>query len=181
MRVRIVAGKLGGRFIQTPPGRRTHPMGERVRSAMFNSLGSAVHGARVLDAFAGSGAIGLEALSRGAASVIFVESDRTAQKTLTKNIADLAMTEQSVVINTTVNNWLSNQSLTEGFDLIFADPPYHRPQFSTVKSLMGLLKPGGIMLLSHPGIGEVPVQNGIVVVDNRSYGEAHLTKFLRLK
>ena len=65
------------------------------------------------------------------------------------------------------------------FDMIFADPPYHNPQFSTVSRLMGLLKPGGCMILSHPGIGEVPVQNGIVVVDNRSYGEAHLTKFLR--
>ena len=64
MRVRIIAGEFGGRFIQAPPGSTTHPMGERVRSAMFNSLGETVRGARVLDAFAGSGAIGLEALSR---------------------------------------------------------------------------------------------------------------------
>ena len=67
MRVRIIAGEFGGRFIQTPSGQATHPMGERVRSAMFNSLGSEVQGARVLDVFAGSGAVGLEALSRGAA------------------------------------------------------------------------------------------------------------------
>ncbi|MDO5343597.1 MAG: 16S rRNA (guanine(966)-N(2))-methyltransferase RsmD [Candidatus Saccharibacteria bacterium] len=177
MRVRIIAGQYGGRFIQTPPGSATHPMGERVRSALFNSLGDLVQGARVLDVFAGSGAIGLEALSRGAQSVTFVERDRVAQKVLAENIRELAVQEQSIVINTTVANWLESMSVTEEFDLIFADPPYHKPQFSTISRLFGLLKPGGTMLLSHPGIGEVPIQNGIVVVDNRSYGGAHLTRF----
>ena len=181
MRVRIIAGRYGGRFIQAPPGNTTHPMGERVRSAMFNSLGEIVEGARVLDAFAGSGAVGLEALSRGTASVTFVERDRVAQRVLTENIQSLGADEQSIVINTTVANWLESMSVTEEFDLIFADPPYHKPQFSTIPRLFGLLKPGGTMLLSHPGIGEVPIQNGIVVVDNRSYGEAHLTRFLREK
>lgn len=181
MRVRIIAGEFGGRFIQAPPGKTTHPMGERVRSAMFNSLSDKIQGARVLDAFAGSGSIGLEALSRGATSVVFVERDRTAQRILAENIKSLGVQEKSIVINTTVSNWLESMSVTEEFDIIFADPPYHNPQFSTVSRLMGLLKPGGHMILSRPGIGEVPVQNGIVVVDNRSYGEAHLTKFLRLE
>ncbi|MDO4781445.1 MAG: 16S rRNA (guanine(966)-N(2))-methyltransferase RsmD [Candidatus Saccharibacteria bacterium] len=179
MRVRIIAGQYGGRWLQTPPGSATHPMGERVRSALFNSLGSAVQEARVLDAFAGSGAVGLEALSRGAAHVTFIERDRVAQKVLAENVAALGTTEQSDVIKTTISNWLESTSITEDFDIIFADPPYHQPQFSTVKRLMGLLKVGGIMILSHPGIGEVPIQNGIVVVDNRSYGGAHLTRFLR--
>ena len=84
--------------------------------------------------------------------------------------------EKSIVIKTTISNWLESMSVTEKFDVIFADPPYHNPQFSTVSRLMKLLKPGGCMILSHPGIGEVPIQNGIVVVDNRSYGEAHLKK-----
>lgn len=181
MRVRIIAGRFGGRFIQTPPGKTTHPMGERVRSAMFNSLGGIIDNARVLDAFAGSGAVGLEALSRGADSVVFIERNRVAQQILAENIAVLDVEEKSIVINTTVSNWLQSMSVTGEFDLIFADPPYHNPQFSTVSKLFALLKPGGIMILSHPGIGEVPIQNGIVVVDNRSYGEAHLTKFLRLK
>ncbi|MDO4773767.1 MAG: 16S rRNA (guanine(966)-N(2))-methyltransferase RsmD [Candidatus Saccharibacteria bacterium] len=181
MRVRVISGQYGGRFLQTPPGSATHPMGERVRSAMFNSLGEAVVGARVLDAFAGSGAVGLEALSRGADSATFVERNRVAQKVIADNIALLGAEKQSVVIKTTIVNWLESMSATEEFDIIFADPPYHQPQFSTVKRLMGLLKVGGIMLLSHPGIGEVPIQNGIVVVDNRSYGGAHLTRFLREK
>lgn len=181
MRVRIIAGQYGGRFIQAPPGSATHPMGERVRSALFNSLGGVIEGARVLDVFAGSGAVGLEALSRGAASAVFVERERVAQKVLAENIQSLGAQEQSIVINTTLANWLESMSATEEFDLIFADPPYHHPQFSTIKRLFGLLKPGGTMVLSHPGIGEVPIQNGIVVVDNRSYGGAHLTRFLREK
>ena len=140
-------------------------MGERVRLAMFNSLGETVRGARVLDAFAGSGAIGLEALSRGAESVVFVERDRVAQRVIAENISTV----------------LETSDVTGEFEIIFADPPYHNPQFSTVSRLMGLLKPGGCMILSHPGIGEVPIQDKTVVVDSRSYGEAHLTKFLRLK
>ncbi|AJA06508.1 methyltransferase [Candidatus Nanosynbacter lyticus] len=181
MRVRIIAGEFGGRFIQTPPGSTTHPMGERVRSAMFNSLGETVRGARVLDAFAGSGAIGLEALSRGAESVVFVERDRVAQRVIAKNITSLGADEKSIVIKTTISNWMETADVTGEFDIIFADPPYHNPQFSTVSRLMGLLKPGGTMILSHPGIGEVPIQDKTVVVDSRSYGEAHLTKFLRLE
>lgn len=181
MRVRIIAGEFGGRFIQTPPGSTTHPMGERVRSAMFNSLGETVRGARVLDAFAGSGAIGLEALSRGAESVVFVERDRVAQRVIAKNITSLGIDEKSIVIKTTISNWMETADVTGEFDIIFADPPYHNPQFSTVSRLMGLLKPGGTMILSHPGIGEVPIQDKTVVVDSRSYGEAHLTKFLRLE
>ena len=181
MRVRIIAGEFGGRFIQTPPGSTTHPMGERVRSAMFNSLGETVRGARVLDVFAGSGAIGLEALSRGAESVFFVERDRVAQRIIAENIANLGVDEKSIVIKTTISNWLETAGATGEFDIIFADPPYHNPQFSTASRLMGLLKPGGTMILSHPGIGEVPIQDKTVVVDSRSYGEAHLTKFLRLE
>lgn len=181
MRVRIIAGEFGGRFIQAPSGSTTHPMGERVRSAMFNSLGVTVRGARVLDAFAGSGAIGLEALSRGAESVVFVERDRVAQRVIAENIGSLGVDEKSIVIKTTISNWLETADVTGEFDIIFADPPYHNPQFSTVSRLMGLLKPGGTMILSHPGIGEVPIQYKTVVVDSRSYGEAHLTKFLRLE
>ena len=178
MRVRIIAGEFGGRFIQAPSGQTTHPMGERVRSAMFNSLGSEVQGARVLDVFAGSGAVGLEALSRGAASVTFVERDRNAIRVLEENIASLGVSEKCIVIKTTVSNWLETMAPDE-FDLIFADPPYHDTQFSTVTRLMGLLKPSALMVLSHPGRSESPTKPGVVVVDNRSYGDAVLTFYRR--
>ena len=176
MNVRIIAGKYGGRIIDAPGRSSTHAMGERVRNALFNSIGGEVEGVRVLDAFAGSGAVGLEALSRGASFATFVEKDRIAAKIIAANCQLLGADTSSDVIKTTVSNWLETAD-PDLYDIIFADPPYHDEQFSTVKRLFGLLKPNGLMVLSHTGIREVPVQNEIVVVDNRSYGNAHLTYF----
>ena len=180
MNIRIISGQFGGRKIEAPDNSRTHPMGERVRNALFNSISNEISGARVLDAFAGTGSIGIEALSRGAHSAVFVERDRIAQKILAKNINALGLEERSSVVRTSVYNWLATKS-PENFDIIFVDPPYHDPQLSTVAKLFGLLKPGALMVLSHIGRCEVPSQNGIVVVDNRSYGNAHLTFYRRVE
>lgn len=182
MIVRVIAGQYGGRKLDAPDRRSTHAMSERVRGALFNSLGGEVAGKRVLDAFAGSGSLGIEALSRGADKAVFVEKDRIASSIIAKNIKLLGLEPQTQLISTTVSNWLSTkgEENIEKFDIIFADPPYHDTQFSTVKKLFGLLKPNGLMVLSHPGRGEVPIQTGIVVVDNRSYGNAFLT-FFRLE
>jgi 16S rRNA (guanine966-N2)-methyltransferase len=179
MNVRIISGRFGGRKIEAPDNRRTHPMSERIRNALFNSIGEEIVGAEVLDVFAGTGAVGLEALSRGARHVTFVEKDRVAQKILAKNITTLGAEEQVGVIRATVANWLETRD-DKLFDLIFADPPYHDPQFSTASKLFGLLKPGGLMVLSHPGRGEVPTKMGVVVVDDRSYGNAYLTFYRRV-
>lgn len=176
MIVRIISGTLGGRKIDAPDRVTTHAMSERARNAMFNSISAEIQDARVLDAFAGSGSIGIEALSRGAAEAVFVERDRIACKIIAKNLANLGIEPQAQLIRTTITNWLET-SEPELFDIIFADPPYTDPQFSTVKRLFGLLKPGALMVLSHSGKGEVPLQDGIVVVDNRSYGNLHLTFF----
>lgn len=179
MNVRIIAGKYGGRVLKAPGGSRTHPMGERIRNAMFNSISGRVSGARVLDAFAGTGALGFEALSRGAYSVDFIERDRVAAKVLRENWESLESPDNVGIITTTVSNWLDTQDVS-GYDLIFCDPPYNNEQLSTISRLMGLLKPNALMILSHTGRGEVPLhQDEIVVVDNRSYGNAHLTYFRR--
>ncbi|HRF28501.1 MAG TPA: 16S rRNA (guanine(966)-N(2))-methyltransferase RsmD [Candidatus Saccharibacteria bacterium] len=178
MNVRIIAGKYGGRTIDAPDRRSTHAMGERIRNAMFNSIGNEVQNARVLDAFAGSGSIGIEALSRGASEVVFVEKDRIAAKIIAKNIQMLNIAENTTLIAAPAYSWADSNS-EEKFDIIFADPPYHDTQFSTVEHLMGLLKPGALMVLSHPGRGETPSKTGVVVVDNRSYGNADLTYFRR--
>lgn len=178
MNVRIISGKYGGRRIDAPDNNRTHPMSERVRNAMFNSIASEIGEADVLDAFAGTGSIGLEALSRGARRVVFIERDRIAQKILAKNISTLGVENTTNIVRTTVSNWIDTY-LGDGFDIIFADPPYHDTQFSTVQRLFGLLKPGGLMVLSHPGRGEEPTKKGVVVVDNREYGNAFLTFYRR--
>lgn len=176
MNVRVVAGKYGGRKLDAPGRSSTHAMSERARNAIFNSLNDEIKDARVLDAFAGSGSIGIEALSRGAKECIFVEKDRIASKIIQNNLELVGAQDEGTVIHTTVSNWLETADI-EPFDIIFADPPYHDPQFSTVTRLFGLLKPGALMVLSHPGKGEVPSKTGVVVVDNRSYGNLYLTLY----
>ena len=81
-------------------------------------------------------------------------------------------------MRTSVTSWLNTRE-PEQFDVILVDPPYHDPQFSTVEKLLDLLNPSALMVLSHPGKGEVPTKNGVVVVDNRSYGNAYLTFYRR--
>lgn len=174
MKMRIISGEYGGRTIDAPSNRRTHPMSERIRNALFNSIMADIEDAEVLDAFAGSGSVGFEALSRGAKHVTFIERDRLAAKILKKNVEALGCEERVTIINGPVGSWLSNNPEAE-FDLIMADPPYHDLQLSTVERLFGYLKPSALMVLSHPGSGEVPTANGVVVVDNRSYGNAALT------
>ena len=176
MNIRIIAGRYGGRKINAPPRSSTHAMSERARAALFNILGSTVENARVLDAFAGSGSLGIEALSRGAREAVLVERDRVAARIIRENLDLLG--SGGDIIATTVNNWLTTAEI-EPFDLIFADPPYHDTQYQAVKKLLGLLKPGALMVLSHPGKGEVPSVSGVVVVDNRSYGNLNFTLYRR--
>ncbi len=178
MKVRLIAGKFGGRLIDSPNKATTHPMSERIRNAIFNMIGDKIIGAEVLDAFAGTGALGLESLSRGAEQVTFIDKDSIAHKILTKNIIDLQVSNISKAIKAPISTWIEkNQG--NFYDIIFADPPFNDPQLSTVAKLLGMLKPNGLMLLSYLGSGEVPAVNGFVVVDNRRYGNAALAIYRR--
>ena len=183
-KLRIIAGQFGSRLINADVGRATHPMGDRVRSALFARLLShrSIDGARVLDAFAGTGALGLEALSRGAGSVTFVERDRIALRVLRSNVKLLGVSEQVTVVSTSVKTWLDTKDQSDSYDIVLADPPYNYPQPETVSRLVETLQPGGLMILSYPGRLRVPYQPiGVVVVDDfRSYGEATLAVFRKL-
>lgn len=172
MNLRLIAGKYGGRIIEGSSTSRTHPMSERIRNALFNKIRDEIQDAEILDAFAGSGSLGLESLSRGAKHVTFVEKDRIAQKIIDNNIALLKVNDQTTNIKADISSWLNKTN--EHYDIIFADPPFHDPQLSTVADLFALLKPNGLMVLSYPGKGERPTETGVVVVDNRSYGNAAL-------
>jgi len=156
-------------------------MGDRVRTAMFNMLESrdVLRGTEILDAFAGTGAIGLECLSRGAKSATFIERDHTAQKVIVDNITTLNISDCTKLIKTSVGAWLTSGNTTK-FDLIFVDPPYDNPQFSTVLELLGSLRDNGLMILSIPGREIIPEPNGVVVVDKRSYGEANLVIYRKI-
>jgi len=153
-------------------------MGERIRGSLFNILGD-ITGYEVLDAFAGTGSLGLEALSRGAAIALFIDKDKTAQRVISENIASLGVEVGTKLIRSSVAQWDETNDLKQKFDLIFADPPYHDLQLSTVFRLRKYLKPKGLMVLSIPGRESTPTVNGVVVVDKRNYGDAALA-FYRL-
>ena len=119
--MRVVAGELGGRRLRPPPGRRTRPTADKVREALFSILGE-VQGSRVLDLFAGSGALGIEALSRGAGEAVFVDNASRAVAAVRANLDTLGL--QARVHRRAALAFLDAAAGKEAFDLIFCDPPY---------------------------------------------------------
>jgi 16S rRNA (guanine966-N2)-methyltransferase len=152
---RIIAGSAGGRTLRTPPGSGTRPTSDRVREAVFSALDArdAVREARVLDLFAGSGALGLEAASRGAASVVLVESDRRAADVISANARSLALTTVAVV-RSTVAAYLGGPRPPAGpADLVLVDPPYDLPDDAVAAVLArladGWLAPGAVLVVER--------------------------------
>jgi 16S rRNA (guanine966-N2)-methyltransferase len=123
--MRVVAGLAGGRRLQAPAGRKVRPTSERVREALFNALGSmdALGGATVLDLFAGTGALGIEALSRGANAATFVDADPRAVAAIKANLQATGMAERARVVQADVVRFLTERA-PQNVDIAFADPPY---------------------------------------------------------
>ncbi|MGB7449309.1 MAG: 16S rRNA (guanine(966)-N(2))-methyltransferase RsmD [Ornithinimicrobium sp.] len=136
---RIIAGRAGGRTLLTPRGSSTRPTSDRVREAMFSRVEALLElgGAVVLDLYAGSGALGLEAASRGAAAVRCVESDRAAARLIERNARALQLSQVDVAV-ATVQRWLSQPHAVGGFDLVTLDPPYRlgEEELSTMVELL---------------------------------------------
>ena len=174
MKLRVIAGVYGGRFLQSPTGNVTHPMGERIKGSLFNIIGGEIKGSVVLDAFAGSGALGIEALSRGAKFVTFIDNDKKAINSIKQNLKTLAIDDSKYdVVHIALSTFI-DKNIDKKYDVIITDPPYNNLQFSTVSRLLNILHQNGLMVLSYSGRGELPTANGIVVVDNRSYGDSAL-------
>jgi 16S rRNA (guanine966-N2)-methyltransferase len=152
--MRVIAGSAGGVRLAVPK-RCVRPTMDRVKAAIFSSLGDAVIGARVLDLFAGSGALGIEALSRGATSVIFVENGRQSAEVIEENLTRTKL--KGRILAQDVFDFLRHTSNAEKFDIIFADPPYEKMQRSesNVEKLLNnerlphLLKVDGIFVLEE--------------------------------
>ncbi len=154
--MRIIAGRAGGIRLDVPK-RQVRPTMDRVKAAIFSSLGEAVIGARVLDLFAGTGALGIEALSRGAASARFIDQDREAIASIESNLAKTKFTGR--VVKREVFDFLQHPVFTERFDIIFADPPYEKTAngkaftalLLTSEALAEMIEPDGILVLEkHP-------------------------------
>jgi 16S rRNA (guanine966-N2)-methyltransferase len=166
--MRIVAGRHGGRRISAPPGSGTRPTSDRVREALFSVLGD-VSGLTVLDLFAGSGALGLEALSRGAARATFVERDPAAVRVLQTNLD--ALGEEADVRRTDARAFLRNASGTgEPYDLLFLDPPYRdAPRLGRELDLRGVLASGGRVVTESDH--RAPLDLDIPTRFERRYGD----------
>ena len=164
--VRITSGEYRGRTLKTPGG-TTHPMGAREKLALFNMISGYVPGAVVLDAYAGSGALGIEALSRGAKSVIFVEKSPAAASVIKKNLSELWLVAEVAISD------VANFQPKEKFDLILADPPYDKFDADKIKDLVKFLANGGILVLSHPG--ETPEMPGLEFLKSRQYAGARIS------
>lgn len=168
-KLRITSGKYRGRSIKSPPSAATHPMGSREKIALFNMISDFLPGAVVLDAFAGSGALGIEALSRGADRVVFVEKDPRAAKIIRDNLNELGIASIGEVHTCSVTKFTPK----EDFDIIIADPPYDRFEISDIGSLAGLVKESGVFVLSHPK--EPPRIDGLSLLQTRKYAGARIS------
>ena len=168
--IRIISGKLGGRLIDTPKTDKTHPMGDRERSAIFNRLRGEIADKVILDAFAGSGAIGIEALSLGAAEVDFLENNRKAADTIRANVAKFKLESQGKLV----------RKLRDEYDIIFADPPYEKPQYEYIEEILKSLKHGGIFVLSHPESPAPWEFRGISLFSDKTYAAAHIKMYQKL-
>jgi 16S rRNA (guanine966-N2)-methyltransferase len=178
---RIVAGVLGGRRLVTPPGRGTRPTSDRVREALFSSLETMLDldGARVLDLYAGSGAVGLEAASRGASHVLLVESDPRAVRIARDNVATLGVGDRVRVSPAKVEQVVAGRP-DQAYDLVFADPPYSMPAAVIDAMLAGLAEHGwlaeGAVVVVERSSRDAPVAwvPGITAERGRRYGETTL-------
>lgn len=149
--MRIIGGRLRRRTLQAPKGRLTRPSTDRVRESIFNLLLTrcTLEEARVLDLFAGTGALGFEALSRGADSVLFVEQAAAVMRVLRKNAEALELTTQSMFVRTDAPQFLKRYG-GPAFDVIFADPPYDLPALPQLPALaLAHLSPEGCFVLEH--------------------------------
>ena len=184
--MRIIGGTAKGRRLQTPPkstAKRTgrpviRPTADRAREALFSIIGSEVENGVVLDLFAGTGALGLEALSRGARSVVFVDKNSQSIKLIQKNIELCGFSDRSSVIKRDLAKSLSFlEKILPGkeFSIIFIDPPYKKGlSFSMMKELSSgaLLAPSGLVIVEDDADIELPKSMGLLtLIDQRQYGD----------
>lgn len=172
--MRVVAGEFGGRKLVAPEGTTTRPTTDKVRQAVFNSLESMgiVDGAVVADLYAGSGAMGIEALSRGAARCVFVERDRAALRALRDNIAALCIDDRCTVVTSDVMAWVPAM---RGVDLALVDPPY---QFDGWEQLLALLQ---VEYVVCEAARQVPPPPGWETLRAKEYGRTCTTLLGRLE
>ena len=180
MAIRIIGGTHRGRRIKTPTGKQTRPTSERVREALFSRLQSQMHidGARVLDLFAGTGALSFEALSRGAATATLVDSSPACTKIIRENAEHLGYADQITVYGTCVLTALGYLE-TEKFDLLLIDPPYELESSAVLLSYLERVRKDGWIVLEHASRKPAPTfsHTSLELTSSHSYGDSSLSMY----
>jgi 16S rRNA (guanine966-N2)-methyltransferase len=180
MALRVIAGTLGGRRLVAPKS-GTRPTQDRVKEALFSSLGDVVLDAVVLDLYAGSGALAIEALSRGAARAVLVDSDRAAVAAITANLEATDLSGRATVVGRAAGSFVTAGAAGGPFDLVLLDPPYDTPSAEVGALLDALARAGavirgGSVVVERAATGEVvPLPTGWDVRRERSYGDTLVT------
>lgn len=193
--LRVIAGNLKGQKLLSPHSDSTHPMGAREKNALFNMVD--VAGKRVLDAYAGSGALGIEALSRGAAEVTFVENNRRAVAVIKQNLTNLGLIAPNFdqkcnfseqidlsapkisIFAFKIADFAKKHAKFDEFDVIIADPPYDKIDLAEIAGLAALLIAGGTLALSSPASQPIPDIPGLATISSHTYAEARITVFTK--
>lgn len=177
--LRVTGGRLLGRRLRAP-ARGTRPTGDRVREALFARLGD-LGGMRVLDLYAGSGALGIEAVSRGAHSVVFVERAPGALAVLRQNLAAVGLTAEARVVGDDVPRALRRLGRSgERFDLVLLDPPYASGEAARALTALvraGVLTDEALVVVEHSRRHPLPDTSGLALLDERRYGDTTITRF----
>lgn len=183
--MRVIAGTAKGRTLASVPGDSTRPIADRVKSALFSILGSAnlIEGCRYLDLFGGTGAVGIEALSRGAAGAVFCERDRAALRTLRRNLEATGLAERGVVVPGDAFTYLERSDFSQ-YDVVYIAPPQYRGLWlralAAVDARPELLAAGGRAIVQiFPKEWAAPELTSLALIDRRQYGSTALYFFGR--
>ena len=176
--MRIIAGTLKGRRLDAPDWAGLRPTSDRLRETLFNILAPRVEGARLLDGYAGTGAVGIEALSRGAAHVTFVDQDPRAQRLIEANLRRCGVSERYAIIRA---GFAAAAASSGGFDLVFLDPPYGAAELAAALAAAApAIAPGGLLILEHATRDSAPETTGTLArVRQVVHGDSALS-FYRL-
>ncbi len=180
--MRVISGSARGKKLLSLDGPHTRPTTDRVKESVFNIVMPYIADAVVLDLFAGSGSLGIEALSRGAESAVFVENHRAAGEIIQKNLADTRLLEKAKLYRGDALAFL--ESTRETFTLIFLDPPYDGGFYAPVLSKIaerGLLSPEGVLVLERRAEAQIEVPENFEIVKDRKYGKTAISVLLHKK
>lgn len=176
--MRIISGFLGGQNFDSPKGNKTHPMSEKVRGGLFSVLGD-INELNILDPFAGSGAIGFEAISRGAKHATLIDIDKGSNATINKNVKQLKIDNKIKAIRANASGW-SDNNIDKKFDIIIIDPPYDGLKINLIQKLTNHLRDDGLFVLSWPGNLIVPELTTLKNIKNKNYGDAQLVFYKKV-